>query len=239
MTHKDKIPRLMDSYGYTALELFLNRKDIKSSKFISRYVLTQTCTLISLASHGPRSEHTLARAVSTCSTDTCDILLRIGFNPNSVIPDSFSCIWCDSAIGSEKLKSNSGRETALHCAVALNSLPKVSLLLQYSPDLSAKWRGMTPLELAIAYNVRPEILELLSKDMSKYEIAKAIDKCNMVGESIEECVTRTGVDFWSTLFGGPCQSLVQHSKCDVETKLRIENDAANMGSVVKIEITSS
>lgn len=73
---------------------------------------------------------------------------------------------------------------------------------------------MTALELAIAYNVRPEILELLSDDMTKSEIAAAIEKGSFVGESAQECVLRLGVKTWRKLFvDTTCFTEIEHDLC--------------------------
>ena len=55
------------------------------------------------------------------------------------------------------------------------------------------------MELAIAHNARPQILELLSKDVSTSLITQAIDKGSMVGETVQECILRLGVPNWMKL----------------------------------------
>ena len=113
----------------------------------------------------------------------CEVLLVRGFSPNSYLnPVTFTCNWPlrasasaagsdesaagndDSTAGSDNSAAgrDDNRETALHCAVLNDSPDKVKLLLAHSADLTPKWRGMTALELAIAYNAGAEILALLS-----------------------------------------------------------------------------
>ena len=124
--------------------------------------------------------NTLARLVSECPFIISKIALaHCGFNPNSYTRKINVSIHISN---NDFRKSDEGIETALHCAVEQDSLSKTELLLKYKPDLTIKWRGMTPLELAIAYNARPEILELLSQDMSESKISKGIEKCSLVHE---------------------------------------------------------
>ena len=161
MARPDINTHLVNDDGHTAVEDYINRRTLSSPNFNLSDSVRQT--LMSLGSGGaPTSDHALATAVSFSSVEACEVLLENGFHPDSAMP---SCNAFNYFNDKQKESPISDRETALHCAVTLNSLAKVSLLLRYGPDLSAKWRGMTPLELAIAYNTRPEILELLSNDM--------------------------------------------------------------------------
>ena len=85
-------------------------------------------------------------AVQHLSTSVCQFLLESGANVDSAYEDG---------------------ESALHNAVALESLPKCALLSSHAAKYDAKWEELTPVDWAMLYtNKTSEILKSLNVDLT-------------------------------------------------------------------------
>ena len=142
----------------------------------------------------------LAFAITYRSYDVCKTLLECGVDVNDrFLPLDYQHE-LDEMFDSE---ADESYETALHSAVRIESLSKVRLLLEYSPNRSLRWRGLTALELALAYAVPADIIEELSKDCSNDDVRRLIQNYRLTDETDEDFVLRCGIKQWSDRFGFP------------------------------------
>ena len=124
-------------------------------------------------------KHTLAAAVQQLPVHMCERMLANGADVNSSYPDN---------------------ETALHCAIRLNSLRKIQLLLKYKADRNIKWLGLNPLQYAITCGRNPQILKLLSENVRIEVIESYLTQLSYPKETPLLHSQRLGVEEWTTFF---------------------------------------
>ena len=104
---------------------------------------------------------------------------------------------CKSIINSyRKLNVNSrfsDGETALHCALRLDSYRKCKLLLHKGADCSIKWNGQNALEYAVANNCSSKIVNVLVPHYATADLPGMLFANSFVNESNESCLKRLGV----------------------------------------------
>ena len=138
-------------------------------------------------------EHTLATAIHYSSTRLCKIMLKTGANCNSYIKVNQDLshdhhLFKDCHIAT--------REYAIHGAILENSLPKVKLLVENMADMTVKWKGFMPLQLAMAYNVSTEIIKCLLKNETDREgtLSRAVYEFGVAGETLNDFSMRSSLD---------------------------------------------
>ena len=217
----------------TAIDVLLGRKDFRCRDFNCESSIAEFL-IRSLRKKGFALSSYWKTAIVLAPSVVCREFLNYEFN--ATVDQASRERGEDEFANYFVTRDKSDGETALHCAVALNSLAKVSLLLQYGPDHSAKWRGMTPLELAIAYSANPKILTSLSRGMCKGEIAQAIKNCSLVGETVQDCCLRLNVPNWVQKFSSDSDksaNLVRRKTLSYpEHKLRVHSNPESSRDVI-------
>ena len=166
----------LDKDGMSALDHFFINTDFHSTTLdISSPKFNRMLNLLLPY----ESELSLALAATYYTTDVLKLLLEQ--YPNKV---------------NSALKES---ESLLHCAIQCKSFSKCTLVMSYSPLLHFHWKGLSPLELAIVYDCKPFILEMISAQMSDKDIIYSINKCINKDETIFNFLERLPVKRWRDL----------------------------------------
>ena len=167
--------------GESAVTLHLNNNGGKHwlNSFFDRYYSDILDALEVSKKSITAAKHTLAAAIEQLPVDICERWLQLGADVDSS--------YCDN-------------ETALHCAIRLNSLRKVQLLLRFNANLDIKWMELNPLQYAIVLGSNPKILQVLSKNVQRKTVRSYITQLSYPTESPLLHAQRLGVEKWTQYF---------------------------------------
>ena len=122
------------------------------------------------------SPYTLPRAIECASSQFCEKLLSA---QSSMVNQSFS-----------------EGESALHCAIRLDSLDKCKSILARNPDLTVKWHGMNALQYGLSIGCHADILELVGGHFDFKYIKRNLAIHRFRGESTLDTAKRLQVQSW-------------------------------------------